>query len=68
MTKLPFDSVNKSPKQQTTVELTEELIPQAVLDEQEADRKERTYAVKDVEKEERLETLESRNDDHYDVF
>lgn len=57
---------------QTTVELTEELLPQAVLDEQEADRKERTYwEPKIVEKEERLETLSDDNTEEepeWDIF
>ena len=49
-------------KHQTTVELTEELIPQAVLDEQEADRKERTYWEPKT-KEERLETLDPEQEE-----
>lgn len=65
---------------QTTVELTEELLPQAVLDEQEADRKERTYWTKGVdfcddwtktvEKEERLETLsdDTEEEPERDIF
>ena len=53
---------------QTTVELTEELLPQAVLDEQEADRKERTYWEKTVEKEERLEEMFPEDEPERDKF
>ena len=52
---------------QTTTEIVEELLPQAVLDEQEADRKERTYwEPKEVEKEERLEILADETEEEED--
>lgn len=58
MTKLPFNSVNKSPIQ-TTVEIVEELLPQAVLDQQELDRKERTY--KNIEEKTDIEMMNERS-------